>query len=479
MKEDYSKREINKKIEKIFTGEPANKKTLSKPSYKKLPLKNLPRIIVALLFLGLMGFSWWYYFSGKATKPLELISLNESYFWELTQPIIATPILSDINNDGTSDLIAGDLAGNIYALDVLQQKEIFNFKLPQGILAPLSKVQVSAGDSEQILATDQQGNFYVLNKQGNYLYESRKEFFNEPIWSKGSFLPPLKKGSGGLIILTSEKGTLWGVDARYGEVIWENKSSPLQGQSLFPAPVVVREKNHLGVIAVSQDGGVGFFDVTNGFLQWHYALKENIKSSPIIVRYKNETLIFIITLNGRYAFLNLTGEEIISGEIDDSFVSTPSQIHSKKNSPKIVLGSNRGNLYYLNYQDLDNVKVEKIQNFSTATSDAIISSPVIVDLNFDKEEDIVVVTRNGRVGLLNGATGELFLPLFQVGSKVTATPLIADINNDRNLEIIIAGEEGKISFLSLLTSPAQQFPANAVLCGEFLKNSLNQNNFKK
>ena len=465
MKEKRSRRYINRKIEEMFS----NKKT---PKKKKLAIK-VKNYWFALGGIFLL-FAWLYYFFNREERGVVLQSLNEYYVWQTTHSIIATPVLLDVNQNELVDVVLADLKGQVSALEAANREMIFTFNLRSGVLSPLSKVKINPqSDREQVLVTSSEGDFYLLDETGNYLYDSREEFFNEPIWSKAGFA--FYDESKGIVLMTGTKGSIWAFDVRYGQVFWENKSSPLQAGTLLPSPVIVGEGNDLGVVIASEEGEIGFFDMGTGFLNWHHRLAEPIKATPLLLRGADEVLVFVISLRGDYLFLSLTGEVFKAGKISDGFVSTPNLVYSSANEvSKIVLTSQTGNVYYLDYSDFERMEVEKIYQLK---DDSFLSSPVVLDLNFDGHQDLILVSRNGKIMLMDGLAKKLFFSPFIVESKFTATPLVADVNGDGDLEIIASGEDGRVFFLTLKTMPEKRFKKNVIIYGEFLQNSKNQNNF--
>jgi len=83
--------------------------------------------------------------------------------------------------------------------------------------------------------------------------------------------------------------------------------------------------------------------------------------------------------------------------------------------------------------------------YTTSTSSASESSPVVADINGDGMNDIVCGGEDSQITALSGANGSV-LPGFpiQLGGEVRGTPALADIDNDGKTEIVLAGWDKNI-----------------------------------
>jgi hypothetical protein len=83
--------------------------------------------------------------------------------------------------------------------------------------------------------------------------------------------------------------------------------------------------------------------------------------------------------------------------------------------------------------------------YTTLTSGASESSPVVADINGDGFNDIVCGGEDSQLTALSGADGSV-LPGFpiQLGGEVRGTPALADIDKDGKTEIVLAGWDKNI-----------------------------------
>jgi hypothetical protein len=83
--------------------------------------------------------------------------------------------------------------------------------------------------------------------------------------------------------------------------------------------------------------------------------------------------------------------------------------------------------------------------YSTLTSGASESSPVVADINGDGFNDIVCGGEDATLTALSGADGSV-LPGFpiQLAGEVRGTPALADVDNDGKTEIVLAGWDKNI-----------------------------------
>lgn len=75
-------------------------------------------------------------------------------------------------------------------------------------------------------------------------------------------------------------------------------------------------------------------------------------------------------------------------------------------------------------------------------SEHFVGQPVLVDFNKNGTQDILAVTKDGVLHILEGATGQLLLK-HAAGSPLLSPPLVADLDNDNNLDILVLRSDGR------------------------------------
>lgn len=75
-------------------------------------------------------------------------------------------------------------------------------------------------------------------------------------------------------------------------------------------------------------------------------------------------------------------------------------------------------------------------------SEDFVGQPVLVDFNKNGTKDILAVTKDGVLHILEGATGQLLLK-HAAGLPLQSPPLVADLDNDNNLDILVLRSDGR------------------------------------
>jgi outer membrane protein assembly factor BamB len=462
---DLSKRFLNRKIEEMFQDDPKELK-----HRKKSFIKNLFYLLREkkglLIFMILIAIGWLvFFYSHYQTRSFENVQIEKYWQWKAMAPIVATPIISDVNNDGFWDVVFADSLGYAQAFDPHNKKMIYSIQLGNPVISSLVEVEVDNKDPKEILVVTRRGSFFTLNNKGNYLYKSRSEFFNESIFSQ-----PLVLFDKKIFLLAGMKGSLWSVDSDYGEVLWVNNNSPIKEEAIFSSPVWAGTSDKQSMIIVaSEQGRIAAFNVKGGGLFWEKKFAQGFKSSLLLT----EKGIFASGLDGTLWLLSLQGEVIAKNQVPETFISSPVLINfSQKNNivtKKIIVASESGKVFLITFDS----KIKTINKTLIAEmvyqqdGDSFIASPTIFDLNSDGFDDVLLITRQGHLILLNGQNWKFLTPIYPLGFQVTATPVLADLNGDGNVEVVIGGENGQLIILTLKTFPYPMFKKNILLHSQF------------
>ncbi len=105
----------------------------------------------------------------------------------------------------------------------------------------------------------------------------------------------------------------------------------------------------------------------------------------------------------------------------------------------VVLQSTNGGLYLYNNNGFTLPGMSNLR-YSTITSGASESSPVVADINGDGYNDVICGDENGQISAISGANGQM-LPGFpiQLSGEVRGAAAVGDIDHDGKTEIVVAG----------------------------------------
>jgi len=127
-----------------------------------------------------------------------------------------------------------------------------------------------------------------------------------------------------------------------------------------------------------------------------------------------------------------------------SIISSPAfiDINNDRNL-EIVFGSQDEYVYCVN-----NLGTEQ---WKFRTDDEVIASPAIADINGDSRPDIIITSTDGQVYCLNDDGTVIWN--YTTGGAISLSPMVVDINEDGNLDILVSSQD---SYLYCLDTLGQQ-----------------------
>jgi len=138
--------------------------------------------------------------------------------------------------------------------------------------------------------------------------------------------------AGGSVLFGTEQGTFYSIATKPMAIHWQYRD-PQRSQAIRTAAAV----DDRTVVFGTRGKQVYALDPTNGNLQWKFAVRSPVESSPIIARDR----VFVATKRGRIYALDLaSGEKTWQFEAGGSFLASPSMAEGK-----LLLGNTDGTLY--------------------------------------------------------------------------------------------------------------------------------------
>jgi pSer/pThr/pTyr-binding forkhead associated (FHA) protein len=105
--------------------------------------------------------------------------------------------------------------------------------------------------------------------------------------------------------------------------------------------------------------------------------------------------------------------------------------------------------------------------FRVDSSDMIISSAALADVNKDHSNDVIVSNQRGTIYILNGQNGAVLTRIDHEKNPVISPVLVADLEGDGNLDIVLIREDFNIYSIKTNSS----IPKNSVIWGQVHSNS--------
>ena len=299
-------------------------------------------ILSSPVILERSGKEKWIILAGKDGK-VYTINKDNRCMWatirqNLDSPVISTPVLSMINNDGIPDIIIAATDGKIYAFD---------------------------GDRG-----------WLIWKSGDTV----GEFFSTPL--------PIKINNDEVadIIIGSPENKIYGIDGKTGLKIWERSVyGPVNS-----SPVYFNDK----IIFIGDEKGILYkINIETGNALSQISLGAPIISTPAMINIQGKPLLTVPLKDGTIKAvnpkdLNITWE--FDTKYQDPFLASPAVFDLNRDGAEdIVITSRNGYLYLINGKNGRNL----MKPYFTGSS--ISSSPVLADINNDGFLDVVFGSESG------------------------------------------------------------------------------------
>ncbi len=321
-------------------------------------------------------------------------------------PCEASPILVDLNGDGSQAILAVNRDGQVmlWSLDgnaIGEGQDGCALKLPEDTWTS-SPVVVESPGGKEIVICSLKGLVLALSPQLEILWEYA--LGAETTW--GRAIPAvIRTEKSTMICLGDNSGTVTCLDI-HGKMVWKKD----YGNSKCTAPVQsISVKDGDMRILVSM-GSVLYCLDTEGNAFWNRDLRGNILSRAEMISWENGQLIICGAGSGSLYGISLNGdvrwEVPVGDEIDTSIVFYP----RNNSSPLILCTGLWGNVHAI---DMNGNRVWT--HYYRAKGRGV---PLVADLNGDKTPEIAVTTYGSNVLVFNGN-----------GEKVDERPLIYLINS--------------------------------------------------
>lgn len=349
----------------------------------------------------------------------------------LSEMIVSSVLVWDINNDGQKEIVAGTFAGNIMAWTT-EGDTLAGFPIPAGGLIPgeIAAGDLDNNDSLELVAVTNTGKIILFNGWGKTLFTHKAD--NSIVAA-----PSIGQIDGG-----NDLEVVVGTNGDQNQILALKKNGsmvpgyPLSTSGSLLTSISVSDSIHVSpVLAYSTGtGDICLTDVNGSPLQgWPVNFSGNQATTPVMITYQGEFIVAAGLSDGSFVLLEEDGRlrKRVSG-------------FSKVLAEPTLLRTPAGPALAYPY-DVRKIAVIDLQgNFLPGWPlifDQIPSRIAAGDLNNNGTDEIIVASTNGKVGIWN-IMGEM-LPGYPIliNENVNAGPAISDLDGDGDAEILVPGNQ--------------------------------------
>ncbi|MBI71898.1 MAG: hypothetical protein CMG61_00310 [Candidatus Marinimicrobia bacterium] len=370
---------------------------------------------------------------------------NEEY--DAVTVVQSSPLLYDINNDGTPEIFFGEDGGYFHGVDIYGNSlNGFPVQIP-GNDSDIWGSPVAADiDNDYVIEfviSSKNKHCYVINQFGNIEleYETSQYLMASPSLANLDNDDDLEiimygySSSGDIFAINNDGSSVNNFPAQINEKI-------LKGGAIYD----INNNGYDDIVVATENDKLIAIIYDDGTIEELFTSSDKFKSIPSIIDYNGEIIItagdeggnfYGLKLDGTLAFHVITGNNVRSSA---GFIEIDSTLG-------IFFGSEDGNLYGIdiNGNNLNGWPQNILQN---NTEIKINSSPVFADVNGDGSPEIIAASEQGHLIIYNidGTQFENFPLSYNYG--FISSPTIVDLDGDNDLEIVI-GTAQNLSVIDL------------------------------
>lgn len=343
-------------------------------------------------------------------------------FWkpvEIYNSGIASLVSDDINNDGIEDIVAVSDSSLIYIIDG-QTGNIIRREILGGVISETTPLicDLDGDGKKDVVITSEDGTVHFLYAPGfDSSYTRYSEFIDGPIYASPVILS--RKDFSPFVVIANYDSKVYFIDGKTRTKKTVNM-------------VELTGKAHLvaGAPAIGDINGDGIDEViVQSNVPQYVSAIDTSKFTVIWTYFVEPTPPSNIKFNASPIVTDLTG----NGIADVFIVSANGSIQVLKGKTSFPSG-------------------ELLWKMDIPEAKRIISSPAAYDFDKDGIIDIIFGTEDGRIIIAKSNTKrkeiEIISDLKASNSAITSTPLLADIDGDKNIEVLYVNIQDSIQILN-------------------------------
>lgn len=356
------------------------------------------------------------------------VSLNQAGFpFSTGATVKSSPVVIDIDNDGTNEIIFGSHSGNLNICNV-DMENCISYATESQIWGSPAIADIDLDGELEIVFGAVDNNIYILNSLGEleYSYDTGQFFVGTPAIGNIDNDPELEIIIGGFS--SSSKLFAFNHDLTHVENF----------------PVEINEKIKEGVALADIDfdnrNEIFFGTESDNFYRVNsdgsifnnmplFSADDKITFSPVVIKQSSSDFLVIFGSDDGYLYgISADGSLNFSYSTGDKIKSSAS-ILNMNGVGFIAFGSEDGFLYVIDFEGNDS------NGYPVYVGEAIEYSPVIADINNDGVPDIIVVGENSV--RFYTVEGQIVASPFELTQTITGNPIVSDLDLDGDLEVFI------------------------------------------
>ena len=370
------------------------------------------------------------------------ISLNQSGFpVDSDGTVKSSPLIVDLDDNGTLEIIYGDNNGIINVLDGSANQvftDFFPFSTEDQIWAAPASADIDLDGHLDFIICSKDKKVYAFDQFGlKWIYETEHYLMGTP--AIGNLDSDLE-----LEIVFASYGP-GSTSDNYIYVIDHN------GNDSQNFPFAIGEKVKVGValadfdnnnkddIVVGTDSDNLYLILDNATIAdgFPFIVNDKIQSAPSILDWNDEKIIFFGSKDDRLYSVNSSGEQIFSFETDGNVYSSPTFI-DMISGVGVFFGSDDGSVYGL---DLNG---DSLPGWPVEIGNEVVGSVLFEDLNGDGELEVIAFS-NSIISLKTLEGTDFNQGSISSDLQITSSSIIQDLDNDGDIEITSGNGMGLVS----------------------------------
>ena len=364
---------------------------------------------------------------------------------EITSRYFASPVVADIDEDGTPEIIIGDLIGNKVSVFDLDQNLVWEADTDGGVRAEVIVKDIDFDGDVELVVGDESGKLNAWHHDGSVVTNFPITVSDARLLSSPS-IEDINDDAELDIIQVSSDGNMY-VYNTDGSIQWQvalTSNVDSYGAQTRNGQAVIEDLDGDGsveIIAPSADGAIMVFD-SEGEMIWSYGAEDSITATPVVANFDPDQPGYEVIFGSGDSYLYVLNQngELIWRRATDWIISSSPLLHDLDSDgfPEILIGGEDNKLHAFHYW------ADAVEGWPQEINGAITSAPVVGDIDADGEDEILIGGEDGKLYAWDPDGTEIPSWPKQTGESYKGSPVIMNADGDAEEEIFAADFSGQL-----------------------------------